>query len=98
MNRFKSNCQQAFIGITTKEIVYISNPNELWLEVAYYPIYKYHEIVYCACYFYDVTARPISTNEIAEIKTLLSHQIATLPHLLKAEENKKIEFLLNNSL
>lgn len=91
VDRFKSNCEKALKGAITKEIVYIAGPYELWMEIAYHPIYKYNDIICCACYFHDVTSRPISTNEIAQIKTQLSQQMLTLTDLLQAAENKKIQ-------
>mgnify|MGYP000979644401 FL=1 len=71
------------------------NPFELWMEIAYHPIYKYNEIICCACYFSDITDRKITVDEISNIKKQLTFQQVNLLNLIQEEQNNKTKEINN---
>jgi PAS domain S-box-containing protein len=71
VNRFRKHYERAFSGESFIVIEQADFPDDLWLEISFYPIYSGNDTVGAACFSRDITERKKEQKEIADYKNAL---------------------------
>jgi PAS domain S-box-containing protein len=83
--------ERAFSGIAFTELEHTEQPEELWSELSFYPIYEGEVVVGTACFSRDITERKKAEDEIRLSTVRMSAILNTLPaNIALLDENGTI--------